>query len=122
MAGQRPFGVSLLVIIIVIYGISAIVTGILGLLSVFGDLGTGVLILSALVLLIGLVYLLVAKGLWNGSRGARLIVTIFTLIALVTGVLLVFGSGTLWNGIVQTVIALIVLGLLFNARAKAFFS
>jgi len=121
MAGQRPFGVSLLTIIIVIYGISAIVTGILMLLSVFGDFGTGVLIAAGVTIVIGLVYLAVASGLWNGSRGARMIVTIFTVLGLIAGVLMLMGGSAL-PGVIQIVVALIILFLLFNARAKAFFS
>lgn len=121
MAGQRPFGVSLLTIIIVIYGISAIVTGILMLLSVFGDFGTGVLIAAGVTIVIGLVYLAVASGLWNGSRGARMIVTIFTVLGLIAGVLMLMGGSAL-PGVIQIVVTLIILFLLFNARAKAFFS
>ncbi|MFM7064170.1 MAG: hypothetical protein ACKO04_11855 [Actinomycetes bacterium] len=119
MAGQRPFGVSLLTIIIVIYGISAIVMGILMLLSVFGDFGTGVLIAAALTLLIGLVYLAVASGLWNGSRVARPIVKIVTVLGLLAGILMMTG-GSVAQGAIQVVITLIILFLLFNSKAKAF--
>lgn len=121
MAGQRPFGVSLLTIIIVIYGISAIVMGILGLLTVFGDLGTGALIAAALTILIGLVYLAVASGLWNGGRVARMLVAIFTVLGLIAGILTLVG-GNVWQGLIQIVVTLIILFLLFNAKAKAFFA
>ena len=48
MAGPRPVGVSIITIIIVIYGISAILAGIGLLLTIFGDLGTGQLAFAAL--------------------------------------------------------------------------
>ena len=41
MAGPRPVGVSIITIIIVIYGISAILAGIGLLLTIFGDLEIG---------------------------------------------------------------------------------
>lgn len=119
---ERPFGVSLLTILIVIYGISAVITGLLGLFSIFGDLGTGLLIASIFAIILGLIYLAVAKGLWNGSSGARMIVTIITVIALIVGIFNLFSSQTLWYGIWSIVVSLIVLYLLFNARAKAFFA
>jgi hypothetical protein len=124
MAGARPFGVSLLTIIVVIYGISAIVSGALGLLSVFGDFGTGILIASGLMILLGLIYLAVASGLWNGRSSARAIVTIVTVLMLVVGVVgMLSGNGSaIANGAWQVIIAVVVLFLLFNSKAKAFFS
>ena len=122
MSGQRPFGVSLLTIIIVIYGISAIVLGIWGLITVFGDENRlAALIAAGVTILVGLVYLAVASGLWNGSRVARMVVAVFTVLGLIAGILMLVGGSAL-PGVVQILIALIILFLLFNAKAKAFFA
>ena len=121
MTGTRPFGVSLLTIIVVIYGALAVVAGILALIAGGGSALIGAAIATVIM---GLIYLFVAKGLWNGSRFARFLVAVVTLLSLATGVLvLIFGDGTnaRTSGAVQALIAVIVLALLFNAKAKAFF-
>jgi len=119
MAGSRPFGVSLLTVIIVISGILGIIGGIVALL----DFGNSVGLISALVvLLVGLIYLLVAKGLWNGSSGARLIVAIVTVLSLLNGIwMLVTVAGQRWSGLFSIIVALIVLGILYSRRATIFF-
>ena len=119
MAGSRPFGVSLLTVIIVISGVLGIIGGIVALL----DFGDSVGLVSALVLLlVGLIYLLVAKGLWNGSSGARLVVAIVTVLSLLNGIwMLVAVAGQRWSGLFSIIVALIVLGILYSRRATIFF-
>jgi hypothetical protein len=121
MAGNRPFGVSLLTVIAVFYGAYAVAIGILALVAG----GTSTIVGAAAgTIFIGLIYLLVARGLWRGSSFARLIVTIVTVLSLTAGVLvLIAADGTTAKtaGAVQALVALVVLALLFNAKAKAFF-
>lgn len=121
MAGTRPFGVSLLTVITVFYGVFAVAIGILSLIA-----GGGSTIVGAAIgtIIVGLIYLLVARGLWNGSSFARLLVAIVTVISLAAGVIVLIagdGTGVKTSGAVQALVALVVLALLFNAKAKAFF-
>ena len=92
MAGARPFGVSLITVVIVISGVLGVIAGVLALLDFTDNVG---LISGLIVLAVGLIYLLVARGLWNGSGGARLVVAIVTVISLVNGIwMLITAAGT----------------------------
>ena len=117
----RPIGVTLVGVLIVISGVFGIVAGVLGLFD--ADLRVGAsLVTLVLIIVIGLVYLLVAKGLFNGNSFARALVALLTFINLVVGVVnLIFVSGMRWNGLVLGLFSLIILALLFSARANAFF-
>ena len=116
--GPRPVGVTIVGIIIVIAGILGLVVSILGFFS--GDTaGWGIAILL-LGLVISIVYLLVAKGIFNGNRGSRLIVAIFTVLGLITGIFALFGN--VGGGIVQILWSVLILALLYAGRAKEFFS
>ena len=120
MAGSRPIGVSILTVMIVISGVLGIVAGIVALVDVGDSLG----LISALLLLVfGLIYLLVAKGLWNGSRGARLIVAIVTWLSLLNGLwLLITADGQdRLSGIGAMIVAVIILAILYSRRASEFF-
>jgi hypothetical protein len=78
--GARPFGVTLVGIILIIDGIA------------------------------------VAKGIFDGNNGSRLIVAIVTIINIIVGIFH-FMNG----GIIQILVGIIVLILLYSAKAKAFF-
>jgi hypothetical protein len=117
--GPRPVGVTIVGIVIVIAGILGLVVSILGFFS--GDTaGWGIAVLL-LGLVISIVYLLVAKGIFNGNRMSRLIVAIFTVLGLITGVIALF-YGTFGAGIVQILWCVLILALLYAGRAKEFFS
>lgn len=116
--GPRPFGVTLVGILIVIGGISAILSGLVGLFT--GDsLGLGIVALIVL-LVVGLIYLAVAKGIFAGSGGARMIVGIVTVVSIIGGFFALFGNPL--GGILQIVWGLIILALLYSGKAKAFFA
>ena len=120
MAGARPFGVSLITVIIVISGVLGVIAGVLALLDFKDNVG---LISGLIVLVVGLIYLLVARGLWNGSGGARLVVAIVTVISLINGIWMLFtAGGQRWSGLFSAIVALIVLGILYSKRASAFFN
>jgi hypothetical protein len=71
---------------------------------------------------ISVIYLLVAKGIANGSRVSRLIVGIITLISLAGGIwVAIVASGARVSGLVQAGFAILILFLLYNARASRFF-
>ena len=118
----RPFIVTLLGVIIIIFGILGIIAGIGGLFS-----GTGWLI-ALITIILGLIYVLVARGLFRGSGGARFIIAIVTVLHLLTGIweMITFWSNAAWGarffeGLIQSIIALFILLLLYTPKATAFF-
>ena len=113
--GARPFGVTLVGVIIIIEGILALIAAVVSLFGI-GD-GITSAILAALVSgVLGLIYIAVAKGIFDGNNGSRLIVAIVSIINIVVGVF-----NFLNGGIIQILVAIIVLILLYSAKAKAFF-
>lgn len=119
--GPRPFGVTLVGILIFVVGILGVITGILGIIQ--RDQLPGSIALSAVIatLVISVIYLLVGKGIFNGNRGSRFLVGILTLINLVAGVIMAFSPGRLVNGLIQALVAIVILGLLYNSSAKRYF-
>ena len=120
--GPRPFGVTLVGFIIFVFGVLCVISGVLGLIAL--DDKTETLALSTIIvtLVIGLIYLLVGKGIFSGNRGSRFLVGLVTLINLVAGVISALTPGRLVSGLVQILVSVIILGLLYNASAKRFFA
>ena len=74
-------------------------------------------------IVIGVIYLLVAKGIFDGNRVSRIIVAIFTVINLLKGISYLFaGREIIVNGIIDIIIALIILYLLYGGKARMFFA
>lgn len=116
--GKRPFGVTLVGLLVVLGGIAAILTGVLGLFS--GDsVGVGLVVMIVMIV-IGLIYLVVAKGIFTGSNGARMLVALFTLIGIVQGAFAIFYN-SVTVGLSEIIWGLIILTLLYSGRAKVFF-
>jgi hypothetical protein len=120
MATDRPFGVTLVGVIILIEGVLGIV---LALLSWFGDSNASSTVIGAAIgtVIVSLVYLLVAKGIFNGNNFSRLLVGIVTVIAIIAGVVGMV-AGRVALGLGQVILGLIVLFLLYNRRASSFFA
>ena len=120
MATDRPFGVTLVGVIILIEGVLGIV---LALLSWFGDSNASSTVIGAAIgtIIVSLVYLLVAKGIFNGNNFSRLLVGIVTVIAIIAGVVGML-AGRVALGLGQVIVGLIVLFLLYNRRASGFFA
>ena len=120
MAGVRPFGVTLVGAIIVIWGVLSLAGGVLALFNLGVD---NELLATAIVLIIvGLVYLGVARGLFHGSRFSRLLVAIVTVISLAGGIwTLVTVDGHRLTGVVQALVAIVGLVLLYGRKASVFF-
>ena len=118
----RPMGVTLVGVIIVISGLLGVLLGVLGLFNLNDSVGAGLwgVIVS---LVIGIIYLLVAKGIFDGNRISRLIVAILTVINLLKGISYLFaGRDIIVNGLIDIIVALIVLYLLFGGKARVFFA
>jgi hypothetical protein len=117
--GSRPFGVTIVFIVILVSGALAVIAGIWRLFNREDGVGW---ISAAVTIAIGAIYLLVARGIANGSRGARFLVALVTFLMIITSVWAIFVSPGLWPTLViQILLGLIVLGLLYSARAKQFF-
>lgn len=118
----RPFGVTLVGILVIIAGIGYVISGILGIFN--ADLRASVGLLSIIVVLVlGLIYLAVAKGLFDGNSFSRFLVGIVTVVALLFGIYqLIFIGGARINGFISAVFSLIILGLLFSRKATLFFT
>ena len=117
----RPFGVTLVFILLLLVGILGLAAGVLILLN-RGDNQTVGWTYGIVTILISIIYLLVAKGIANGSRVSRLIVGLITLLSLVGGIwIAIVASGSRMTGLVQATFAVLILFLLYNARASAFF-
>jgi len=116
MAGSRPFGVTLVAIIAWITGALQVIGGIIALFSVNAAVG-----ITAIV--VGVITVLVSIGLFGGSNGARIIVTIVFLLNIGGSIyLLVAHPGEVWSAIGSIILPLIGLILLYTSRANAFFT
>lgn len=114
---QRPFGVTLIVILIVINGILTVVSGVISALMLRDDIN---IVYSLILIILGLIYLAVAGALGRGNRAARMLIAVVTVLMLIVGILGLF-SGNLVTAIVQIAISVIILLVLFSRKATAFF-
>jgi len=118
----RPFGVTLVGILVILVGIFSVLGAIIGLFDADMRVGAS-LVTLVFLLIIGLIYIAVAKGIFDGNSFSRFLVAIITVIGLCIGVFhLIFVSGLRWNGFVTIVVDLIILGLLFSRRASLLFA
>lgn len=115
----RPAGVTLVGVLIVIAGILIVLGGIVAIFSSSVNFSVDLLLLVFMIV-IGLIYLAVAKGIFDGSNFARILVAIISVIDIFVGAWHLF-VGPRWTGLFQVVISLVILGLLFSRRATAFF-
>jgi hypothetical protein len=125
----RPAGVSVVVVLVVLNGLASVATGVLfffagGSADVDTTATKGTLVtLGVIYLVIGLVYLSVARGLWNGSNGARTLANVVTVLRLLASVwvAVVGTSAQRTEAVITGIIAILILTALNSARAKAFF-
>ena len=128
---RRPGSVTVVVVLTIISGILTLL-GALFLLLLGGAAslasnvtGVAVLIFGILYLIFGIVTIAVGVGLRNGSRFARILVTILMVIDILGGIanLIWFRNNqTLTSGIITIIVSVVVLVLLYNRRASEFFA
>lgn len=123
---KRPGGVTFVGILIIIAGIGGVINGISRLIS--SDRSNALVLIAIIAtLVIGVIYLLVAKGIFDGNRFSRMIVTVISALNLVVGGLGVIASLVTFNGVallvslVQALWSLLIIVLLHGGRARAFF-
>lgn len=118
-SGHRPFSVSIVFIVILVSGALGIIAGIYRLFNRGDDLGW---ISSAITIGLGVIYLLVAKGIANGNRGSRFLVALVSVLWIIVGVWAFIIEPGIWlASTVQVLLGLVTLGLLYNGKARQFF-
>ncbi len=116
---SRPFGVTVVFVVILFSGALALFSGIWRLVNRGDNVGW---IPAAITVGIGLVYVFIAKGIANGSSAARFLVALATVCMLILCVWALVISPSLWPTLaIQILLGLIVLGLLYTAKASRFF-
>ena len=130
MATERPFGVVILAILSAIdalmaFGMAALVGTIFAYLDTmmedygystgfFAEIG---LIVGGIAAIIGIVYLLLAWGLWTGQGWAWTITLILTILSLIGSIIALIAV----VGIVPLIIDILILYYLTRPHVKAFF-
>jgi drug/metabolite transporter (DMT)-like permease len=118
---KRPFGVTMVFIVILISGIFQVVAGVARLFNRGENANVG-LWAAIITILLGVIYLLVARGIANGSRMARFVVALITVLSIASAIWIMVTAPSLWVALlVQILLGLIVLMLLYSARATNFF-
>ncbi|WP_025156986.1 DUF7144 family membrane protein [Leifsonia aquatica] len=124
----RPGSVTFVAVLTYINGILNIIGGVIALFTresspaaqTAGGLA-GVTTSAIVSIVLGIVILIVARGLLNGSTVSRALVTLVMVLNLINGVLLLFTLQFV-SGILEILWALLVISLLFTRRASAFFT
>ena len=129
---RRPGLVTLLLILVVIEGLFSIFVGLVLVftrdsVTVTGDVQASsssvALWLGILLVVIGVVYLLVARGLANGNNFSRLLVAAVTIVSIAGSVWVLFAhpGGARWSTLGSILLGVIVLAILYSPKASAFF-
>ncbi|RLK52757.1 hypothetical protein [Microbacterium telephonicum] len=115
MAGNRPFGVTLVAIIAWLNGLWQILVGIFSILPGGTSIWAG-----PFIIVFGILTIIVSFGLFGGRNWARILTAILFALNLLGALTLLFG-GQFWQGIGGAILPLIGLILLFSQKANAFF-
>ena len=125
---QRPGSVTFVAVLAYLNGILSIIGGVVmlftrGAMAGAGNAGTeaGITTSAIISLILGIVILIVARGLLNGSAVSRGLVTVVMIITIFNGILLMFTLQFI-SGIIDILWAFLILALLFTRRANAFFA
>lgn len=118
---KRPVGVTIVGVLILIAGVFYVVGGLISIIGAAADGFTPLIALTVVLLIIGLIYLLVARGIFSGSRGARLIVGIVTVLQMIAQVINLFGSEGIASPIISLIISIVILWILYGSSGKRFF-
>jgi uncharacterized membrane protein len=127
MAAGRPGSVTFVAVLTYINGILNIVGGVILLFTRESAPGAetagglaGVTTSAIVSIVLGIVILIVARGLLDGSRVSRALVSLVMVLNLINGVLQLF-TLQFFSGVLEILWSIIVLSLLFTRRANAFF-
>ena len=127
---RRPFGVTLVMILTWLVALLSILGGIAFLLADTATLlQLGISESSATAygiaeILFGIVVALVAVGLSNGNNFSRFLVSLLMVLRMLAAVVVAaafWGTDQIWVPVVAGLMALLILFMLWNGRASAFF-
>ena len=135
---KRPTGVTVIAILIIIGGILLLLAGIAGVvvgsLSISQIIGLGFVIIGAIILAVGIGYLVVSYGLLKGKRWSWTItvVLLFIGIAIDVASIIIFGYFTFdtdtssflttnSGSIAGIIISVIILYYLYRPHVKSYF-
>jgi hypothetical protein len=128
---SRPVGVTIISVIAIFQGIVSLAVGIglvverndENLLKHLDRSSDTVAAYGWVAIALGVLALLFGWGLWRGSNVARVGIAILEVGTIASGVyvLVAWDGHQVWRGVEQIVIGLVVLLVLFNRRAQAFF-
>ncbi|CAM5524481.1 DUF7144 family membrane protein [Leifsonia shinshuensis] len=128
MPATRPGSVTFVAVLTYIDGVLGIIGGVVILFTRdqmvrASDAGAvaGITTSAIISIILGIVVLIVARGLLSGSRFARGLVTVVMILNAVSGVILLF-SLQFFSGILEILWAVVILSLLYTQRANAFFA
>jgi uncharacterized membrane protein (DUF2068 family) len=127
---NRPLGVTIVAILMIISGVISLVGGSLGLiggiaLSVlandpeFGIFGAGLVAISSVIIALGIASLVVAWGLFRGKGWAWLITVIIAIISIVFSIVGI-ASGQL-HSIVTLIIYGVIVYYMYRPEVKSYF-
>ncbi len=116
---RRPALITVLAVLVVIGGVIAIITGIVAFSAVGTFTWAGVI-----PIVLGLVYLAVAKGLLDGNPAARIVVAVVTVLQLLAAIVSLSGEGTAMqrsSAVGSVIFPILILVVLFLPASNAFF-
>ena len=120
-ASTRPPGVTAVVVLIVITAAVNVLTAILQILE--GDSASLAWLVTVVALVIAAIYVILAKGIFDGRELARVMVAVATSLMIVGALTAMFTQPHLWlTLIVQVLLGALVLGMLYTDRATHFFT
>ena len=135
---KRPTGVTVIAILIIIGGILLLLAGIAGVvvgsLSISQIIGLGFVIIGAIILAVGIGYLVVSYGLLKGKRWSWTITVVLLFIGIAINVvsIIIFGYFTFdtdtssflitnSGSIAGIIISVIILYYLYRPHVKSYF-
>lgn len=125
---NRPGSVTFVAVLAYINGVLNIIGGVVVLFTRnsmvrASDAGalTAITTEAIVSIILGIVILVVARGLLDGSRFARGLVTVVMVLNAISGVVQMF-SLQFFSGILEILWAIVMLSLLYTRRANAFFA
>jgi hypothetical protein len=128
---KRPVAVSVLVALTVLNGLANILGGLLiaafrnyqSLQVEFGADESTLLWIGITSIALGVVYLLVARGLANGNSFTRFLVGLVSVLNFIGGiwVAIAYSGQVRTQAVVSVVVAVVILVILYTPKASAFF-
>lgn len=126
MAGSRPVGVTIVAILAWISGFFSILGGILMIVSgleVASMSRDALIVASVISIVIGIVVIIVAFGLFRGNNVARIITTIVFALNILNAIIQLFSrTQSLWTALLSALPSIIGVILLWTRSANEYFT